>query len=188
MDDKKIDDLKIEVKSSVQAKNPEGQKFELKPKKRENIPYLIEKIEKKNILTGLTRIIGTKFLHKKDINKFLGIPEHKSSKIKNLNPTQRKNYIHNLNQYNFIYEDKDREEIESRMALMSIKAYRQWRYSRGLPCRGQRTKTNASTAYFRRHARITANSIKKARSNANKRFTQRLNTISKDKNRYNRTY
>jgi len=146
--------------------------MQIKQKKRENIPYLIEKIQRKNIITGLTRVIGTRFLHNKDLNRVLGIPAHKSSKIAKLSSTQKKNYVFNLNKFNFLYEDKDREEIDSRLALITIKSYRQWRYTHGLPCRGQRTKTNASTSYFRTHARITFNQIKKERSKRNKNFNK----------------
>nr|YP_010576314.1 ribosomal protein S13 [Thecamoeba quadrilineata]UZN43851.1 ribosomal protein S13 [Thecamoeba quadrilineata] len=159
--------------------------MQIKQKKRENIPYLIEKIQRKNIISGLTRVIGTRFLHNKDINRILGIPAHKSTKISKLNSTQKKNYVFNLNKYNFFYEDKDREEIDSRLALITIKSYKQWRYSHGLPCRGQRTKTNASTAYFRTHVRITDNMIKKGRSQANKSFNKTFKEARK--NTYNRT-
>jgi ribosomal protein S13 len=159
--------------------------MQIKQKKRENIPYLIEKIQRKNIITGLTRVIGTRFLHNKDINRVLGMPAHKSAKIAKLTSTQKKNYVYNLNKYNFLYEDKDREEIDSRLALMTIKSYRQWRYNHGLPCRGQRTKTNASTAHFRTHARMTVNSIKKERSKSNKSFNKTFKEAKK--NTYNRT-
>lgn len=168
---------KIEEKILDQKK-----KTQLKPKKRENIPYLIEKIEKKNIITGLIRVIGTRFLHNKDINKSLGIPEHKSSRIKNLSYTQKKNYVYNLNQYNFLYEYKDAEEIDSRSTLLNMKPmpYKQWRYAHGLPCRGQRTKTNASTAYYRTHSRVTYNKIKKDLSKSNKKFNILSEKIAKE--------
>jgi len=164
----------VKIQEKIQEK-----KIEVIPKKRENIPYLISKLGKKNIITGLTRVIGTRYLHTKDIHRFLGIPEHKSSKIDKLTQTQRKNYIHNLNQYNFIYEDKDREEVDSRLALLNVKPYKQWRFDHGLPCRGQRTKTNASTAHFRVNARVTPNKIKKERSKANKKFNTLYNQIAK---------
>jgi len=127
--------------------------MQIKPKKRENIPYLIEKNQKKNIISGLTRVIGTRFLHQTDLKRLLGFPANKSVKINKLTETQKKNYVYTLNKYNFLYEDKDREEVDSRLALITIKPYRQWRYIHGLPCRGQRTKTNASTAHHRIHLR-----------------------------------
>jgi len=159
--------------------------MQIKQKKRENIPYLIEKIQRKNIISGLTRVIGTRFFHQKDLNRLLGFPAHKSSKINKLTSIQKKNYVYNLNKYNFFYEDKDREEIDSRLALITIRSYRQWRFNHGLPCRGQRTKTNASTAYYRVNARITQNIIKKQRSKANKSFSNTFKQVSK--NTYNRT-
>lgn len=41
--------------------------------------------------------------------------------------------------------DLRREISQNIRRLMSIGAYRGWRHRRGLPCRGQRTKTNART-------------------------------------------
>jgi len=121
----------------------------------------LKKYRKKNIISGLTRVIGTRFLHQTDLTRLLGISITKSSKISKLSEVQRKNYTYNLNKYNFIYEDKDREEVDSRLALIAIKPYRQWRYKNGLPCRGQRTKTNASTAYHRIHSRLKSIAKKK---------------------------
>jgi len=64
--------------------------MQIKPKKRENIPYLIEKIQKKNIISGLTRVIGTRFLHQTDLTRLLGFAINKSSKINKLTAAQKK--------------------------------------------------------------------------------------------------
>jgi ribosomal protein S13 len=144
----------------------------MKEKKRENIPYLLQKIQKKNMITGLTKIIGTRFTHERELYRILGLPANKSRKIKNLTKVQRKNYVFTLNKFNFLYQDKDREEIESRAALSSMNIYRQWRYKHGLPCRGQRTKTNASTAHNRIVGRPTEKQIKKGILKSKKKFEQ----------------
>jgi ribosomal protein S13 len=153
--------------------------MQLKPKKRENIPYLIEKIKRKNIISGLFKVIGTRFLHANSFNKKLGFPGNKLTKILKLTEPQRKIYTFTLNKYNFLYEEKDREEILCRSILHSIKTYRNWRFMHGLPCRGQRTKTNASTAHYRIRPRITNNIIKKQNSKANKKFLKIYKEVSK---------
>jgi ribosomal protein S13 len=153
--------------------------MQLKPKKRENIPYLIEKIKKKNIISGLTRVIGTRFLHGSGLCKKLGFPEHKSEKILNLTEPQRKIYDFTLNKYNFLYEEKDREEVLCRGLLNSINCYRDWRFMHGLPCRGQRTKTNASTAQTRIRPKNTPDIIKKENLKSKKKFMKKFNEISK---------
>ena len=146
----------------------------MKEKKRENIPYLIQKIPHKNMITGLTKVIGTKYTHERELYRILGFPANKSRKIKNLTRVQKKNYVFTLNKYNFLYKDKDREEIESRGALASMNVYRQWRYKHGLPCRGQRTKTNASTAHHRIRGNPTEKQINKGILKSKKKFQQIL--------------
>jgi len=78
---------------------------------------------------------------------------------------------------NFIYIGKDREEVNKRTALMNIKSYRHWRFRNGLPCRGQRTKTNASTAHYRIRGGLTAkeklNIILKSKRKFEKGFTKK---------------
>lgn len=130
--------------------------MQIKEKKRENIPYLIEKNQKKNIITVLTKVIGTRFTHALQINRILGLPLKKSEKVQQLTKVQKKHYVYALNSLNFTYQDKDREEVTSRAALITIKSYRHWRFKNGLPCRGQRTKTNASTAFHRKRGGPTA--------------------------------
>lgn len=153
--------------------------MQLKPKKRENIPYLIEKIKRKNIISGLFKVIGTRFLHADSLQKKLGFPGNKLTKILKLTEPQRKIYTFTLNKYNFLYEEKDREEILCRSILNNIKTYRNWRFLHGLPCRGQRTKTNASTAYHRIRPRTIDNTIKKKNIKAKKNFIKIYKEVSK---------
>ena len=122
-----------------------------KPKKRENITYLIENKQNKKepITTILRKIVGCGLAPAKYFPKLLGIPYNKTKKILTLNPDQTRMYTDLLNKYNFDFEAKDEAEIQNRLRLDRIKPLRQWRYLNRLPCRGQRTKTNAQTAKSR---------------------------------------
>jgi len=42
------------------------------------------------MITGLTKIIGTRFTHALEINRILGLPINQSRKIKNLTKLQKK--------------------------------------------------------------------------------------------------
>ena len=122
-----------------------------KPKKRENIVYLIEKKENKKeaIITILRKIVGCGLAPSMYFPKLLGIPYNKTRKINTLSPDQLRMYTDLLQKYNFDFEAKDESEIQNRLRLDRIKPLRQWRYLNRLPCRGQRTKTNAQTAKSR---------------------------------------
>jgi small subunit ribosomal protein S13 len=122
-----------------------------KPKKRENIVYLIDKKENKKepIITILKKIVGCGLAPAKYFPKLLGIPYNKTRKIHTLNADQTRMYTDLLQKYNFDFEAKDESEIQNRLRLDRIKPLRQWRYLNRLPCRGQRTKTNAQTAKSR---------------------------------------
>lgn len=122
-----------------------------KPKRRENIVFLIDKKEnkKETITTILKRVVGCGLAPVKFLPKLLGIPYNKTHKINSLNPDQKRMYTDLLQKYNFDFEAKDESEIQNRLRLDRIKPLRQWRYLNRLPCRGQRTKTNAQTAKSR---------------------------------------
>jgi len=120
-----------------------------KPKKRENILYLLEKNKKEPITYILKRVVGCGLTPAKYFPKLLGIPFHKTKKVGTLNPDQARMYTDVLQKYNFDFEAKDEAEIQNRLRLDRIKPLRQWRYLNRLPCRGQRTKTNAQTSKAR---------------------------------------
>ena len=122
-----------------------------KPKKRENIAYLLEnkKNKKQPITTILRKIVGCGLAPAKYFPKLLGIPYNKTKKIYTLDHDQARMYTDVLQKYNFEFEAKDEAEIQNRLRLDRIKPLRQWRYINRLPCRGQRTKTNAQTAKSR---------------------------------------
>jgi small subunit ribosomal protein S13 len=79
----------------------------------------------------------------KDIIKNLKIKEDK--KVKDLSPEE----IQTLNDYipkNYKVEGDLRKEVSSNIKrLVDINCYRGYRHKRGLPVRGQRTRTNART-------------------------------------------
>lgn len=120
-----------------------------KPKKRENILYLLEKNKKEPITYILKRVVGCGLTPAKYFPKLLGIPFHKTKKVEKLNPDQGRMFTDLLQEYNFEFEAKDELEIQNRLRLDRIKPLRQWRYLHRLPCRGQRTKTNAQTSKSR---------------------------------------
>lgn len=119
----------------------------LKPKKRENILVLIaERNKQEPTITILKKIVGCGMTPTKFLPKVFGIPFHQTRKIGKLEPDQLRIYTNLLKTYNFDFEIKDEVEIQNRLRLDQIKSLKQWRYIHRLPCRGQRTKTNAKTA------------------------------------------
>lgn len=121
-----------------------------KPKIRANVLTLVgSKNKKEPTVTVLKRIVGCGMTPTKYLPKLFGIPFHQTRKIGVLDPDQLRIYTNLLNKYNFEFEAKDEAEILNRLRLDRIKPLRQWRYLHRLPCRGQRTKTNAKTAKSR---------------------------------------
>ncbi|AOP70233.1 30S ribosomal protein S13 [bacterium AB1] len=100
--------------------------------------------EKKQIYIALTSIYGIgKFLSKK-ICSSLNIDPY--IRVKDLSNVQ----LHDLNTHistNYKYGEELKKEIYDNIKmLINIKSYRGNRLSNGLPCRGQRSNTNAKTA------------------------------------------
>lgn len=106
----------------------------------------------KVIGVSLTRIFGIGIKTSRTILKEINIPFHKRTKdlteeeVAQLREKIEKNY-------------KVEGELKSEVALnikrlMDIGCYRGIRHRTGLPCRGQRTKTNARTRKGRRKAAI----------------------------------
>ena len=121
-----------------------------KPKIRQNILTLVgTRNYREPTVTILKKIVGCGMTPTKHLPKLFGIPFHQTRKIGVLDTDQLRIYTHLLNKYNFEFEAKDEAEISNRLRLDRIKPLRQWRYLHRLPCRGQRTKTNAKTAKSR---------------------------------------
>ncbi len=97
----------------------------------------------KRLDIALTYIYGIGLKSSKDILKNLKIKEDK--KVKDLSPEE----IQKLNDYipkNYKVEGDLRKEISSNIKrLVDMNCYRGYRHKRGLPVRGQRTRTNART-------------------------------------------
>ncbi|MFC1651325.1 30S ribosomal protein S13 [Candidatus Latescibacterota bacterium] len=92
---------------------------------------------------ALTHIFGIGRTSSKSICEKAGIPE--DSRVKNLTEDQVNNIRH-LIEEEYIVEGMLRSEITMNIKrLLDIGSYRGLRHRRGLPSRGQRTKTNART-------------------------------------------
>jgi len=96
----------------------------------------------KHVVIGLTAIYGIGLSRSKKICEQVGIaPE---TKIRNLSEAQIEALRKEIGQ--FIVEGDLRREISmSIKRLMDLGCYRGTRHRRGLPVRGQRSKTNART-------------------------------------------
>ncbi|MGB9749875.1 MAG: 30S ribosomal protein S13 [Caldisericia bacterium] len=97
----------------------------------------------KRLDIALTYIYGIGLKRAKDIIKSLKIKEDK--KVKDLSTDE----IQKLNDYipkHYKVEGDLRKEVSSNIKrLVDINCYRGFRHKRGLPVRGQRTRTNART-------------------------------------------
>ncbi|MGQ9844785.1 MAG: 30S ribosomal protein S13 [Caldisericia bacterium] len=97
----------------------------------------------KRVDIALTYIYGIGLNRAKDIVKSLKIEENK--KVKDLSNDE----IQKLNDYipkHYKVEGDLRKEVASNIKrLVDINCYRGYRHKRGLPVRGQRTRTNART-------------------------------------------
>ncbi len=91
---------------------------------------------------GLTAIYGIGRKTAGDICAAVGI--EKSTKIKDLSEDQVEKIRAAVANY-IVEGDLRREKAMDIKRLMDLGCYRGLRHRRGLPCRGQRTKTNART-------------------------------------------
>ena len=104
---------------------------------------------------GLTAIFGIGRPRARKICEACGIPFAK--KIKDLTDADQEKLREAINQFT-IEGDLRRETTMNIKRLMDIGCYRGFRHRRGLPVRGQRTRTNART---RKGPRKAAQSLKK---------------------------
>lgn len=104
---------------------------------------------------GLTAIFGIGRTRARKICEACGIDY--SKKIKDLTDTELEKMRDQVNTFT-IEGDLRRETTMNIKRLMDIGCYRGFRHRRGLPVRGQRTKTNART---RKGPRKAAQSLKK---------------------------
>ncbi len=98
--------------------------------------------ENKQLWVGLTVFYGIGFTTAKKILKEAGVPETKKpAEISTDEETKIRKQIEGMK----IEGDLKREKIANIKRLKDIKSYRGMRHARGLPARGQRTKTNSRT-------------------------------------------
>ncbi|MDG2348685.1 MAG: 30S ribosomal protein S13 [Gammaproteobacteria bacterium] len=102
---------------------------------------------KKHIVIGLTTIFGIGLNRSKDVCNKLGLEVTK--KVETLTPEEVDQLREAVAEY-IIEGDLRREVNMHKKRLLDIGCYRGIRHRRGLPVRGQRTKTNARTRKGRR--------------------------------------
>ena len=95
-----------------------------------------------HIVIGLQAIYGIGNSRAKLICEMTGIMP--STKVKDLDESQLEALREQVAKYE-VEGDLRREVTMSIKRLMDMGCYRGFRHRRGLPCRGQRTKTNART-------------------------------------------
>jgi small subunit ribosomal protein S13 len=106
--------------------------------------------DNKRIEISLTRIYGIGPVQAKDITTRANIEEN--PRVKDLTEEQL-NRIRELVDKEKLVEGDLRREVNSNIRrLIDIGSYRGLRHRRGLPSRGQRTRTNARTKRGRRRA------------------------------------
>ncbi len=98
--------------------------------------------ENKHLVISLTSIYGIGQSRAKTICRNLSIPE--STKVKTLSESQVEAIREEVSKY-IVEGDLRREVAMSIKRLMDLGCYRGLRHRRGLPVRGQRTRTNART-------------------------------------------
>ena len=98
--------------------------------------------ENKQLWVGLTVFYGIGFMTAKKILKEAGVPETtKPADISTEEEAKIRKQIEGMT----IEGDLKREKAANIKRLKDIKSYRGSRHTRGLPSRGQRTKTNSRT-------------------------------------------
>jgi small subunit ribosomal protein S13 len=103
----------------------------------------IELPKDKRIVVGLTYIYGIGRTSSEKILKRAGVDEN--IRVKNLNDSQESS-IRKAMEEGYVLEGDLRSEIQLNIKrLMDIGCYRGLRHRKGLPVRGQRTRTNART-------------------------------------------
>jgi small subunit ribosomal protein S13 len=110
--------------------------------------YILETelLENKPIFFSLTRIFGIGHLQSFTICKKLGLSSN--CKLSTLKPDQIVKLIKFIENSNLLINSSlKKSKIMLAKNLVQIKAYKGIRRLRGLPIRGQRTHTNAKTAY-----------------------------------------
>lgn len=108
----------------------------------------------KRLVISLTYILGVGPKRAQMICEKAKIDE--SIRVKDLTTDQEKVLRDTLEELGFVLEaDLRRETSQNVKRLQDIGSYRGFRHRRKLPCRGQRTKTNARTRKGKKGAAVT---------------------------------
>ena len=102
-----------------------------------------KKLTKKAIFFSLTSIFGISLTTSNKICNFLGI--NPSTKINDLNNTQIKKLLKYIENNLTVDNDLKKTLLTNKKNLLDIKKIKSLRILKGLPIRGQRTRTNAKT-------------------------------------------
>ena len=100
--------------------------------------------DEKRVLIGLTYIKGIGLSRSKLICNELDISEN--TYMKQLTKNQLANIISYIRKYYKTGQKVDSDRIANIRKLIKISSYKGLRHFKGLPVRGQRTKTNAKTS------------------------------------------
>ncbi len=112
----------------------------------------------KRLVISLTYILGVGPKRAQIICEKAKLNE--SIRVKDLTTDQEKTLRDTLTDLGFILEaDLRRETSQNIKRLQDIATYRGFRHRRKLPCRGQRTKTNARTRKGKKGAAVTKKKI-----------------------------
>ncbi len=103
----------------------------------------VELPRNKRILIGLTYIFGIGRTKSKEILAKIGIDENK--KVSDLTIEEEKSLRDIIQEEHIVEGELRTQRILDIKRLMEIGSYRGDRHKRSLPCRGQRTHTNART-------------------------------------------
>ena len=97
----------------------------------------------KRVEIGLTYIYGIGLTSSKRILKEAGV--NPDTRVKDLTDDEVKNIATVISESQIVEGDLRRETAMNIKRLQEIGCYRGIRHRKGLPCRGQKTKTNART-------------------------------------------
>jgi len=115
--------------------------------------------DNKQVVYGLTDVYGIGMTRSKEILEKLGI--ELTRKVKDITADEETQIRKTIEDYGFTLEgDLRRQKSQNIKRLKDIMANRGMRHSRGLPVRGQRTKTNSRTVRGNKRATMGSGKTK----------------------------
>ena len=87
---------------------------------------------------GIGKILSKKICNQLNLNENIKFNQLNNAQIEKISQLINENFIFGTELKQILYKQKIR--------LVKISSYRGFRFKQGLPCRGQRTHTNAKTA------------------------------------------